>query len=152
MKNWTWSREQKSIVCAVEMTYLRGACGVTRWDCVSNENVYERCGLTVCGSGVGFSVVELVKMSTLRWFGHREDGNKEFVKACLSNVEGPNRRGRPLGRWEDRVKGYLSERGMRENDLEWARRECMDRDRWRSFCHGHLGGHSWREQGIGRID
>ncbi len=25
----------------------------------------------------------------------------------LSSVEGPNRRGRPLGRWEDIVKEYL---------------------------------------------
>ncbi len=29
---------------------------------------------------------------------------------CTS-VEGPNRRGRPLGRWEDEVKEYVSERG-----------------------------------------
>ncbi len=27
-----------------------------------------------------------------------------------SSVEGPGRRGRPLGRWEDRVKEYVSER------------------------------------------
>ncbi len=41
-------------------------------------------------------------------------------------------RGRPLGTWEDRVKEYVSERGVRGNGLEWARRECMDRKRWRS--------------------
>ncbi len=28
----------------------------------------------------------------------------------LSTVEGPNRRGRPLARWEDRVKDYVIER------------------------------------------
>ncbi len=44
-----------------------------------------------------------------------------------SSVEGPDRRGRPLGRWDDRVKEYVSERGVRGNGLEWARRECMDR-------------------------
>ncbi len=38
-----------------------------------------------------------------------------------SSVEGPNRRGRPLGRWEDRVKEYMSERGVRGKGLEWAR-------------------------------
>ncbi len=27
-----------------------------------------------------------------------------------SGVEGVNRRGRPLGRWEDKVKEYVSER------------------------------------------
>ncbi len=41
----------------------------------------------------------------------------------LSNVEGSSRRGRPLGRWEDRVKEYLSERRVMGNGLEQARRE-----------------------------
>ncbi len=36
--------------------------------------------------------------------------NEEFVKKVyLSSVEGSSRRGRPLGRWEDTVKEYLSE-------------------------------------------
>ncbi len=53
--------------------------------------------------------------STLRWFGHVERmENKEFAKVYkyLSSVEGPRRRGRPLGRWEDRVKECMSERGV----------------------------------------
>ncbi len=99
------------------------------------------------GGGVGCSVVEWVKRSTLRWFGHIERmETEEFVNVYLSNVEGPNRRGRPLGRWEDRVKEYLSERGVRGNGLEWARMECMDRERWRSVCRGYsLGRRFWRE-------
>ncbi len=89
--------------------------------------------------GDGCSVVEWVKRSTLRWFGHIERmENEEFVKNVYgSSVEGPNRRGRPLGKWEDKVKEYVSERGARGNGLEWARRECMDRERWRSICRGH---------------
>ncbi len=31
----------------------------------------------------------------------------------LGSVEGTNRRGRPLGRRKDRVKEYVSERGVR---------------------------------------
>ncbi len=55
--------------------------------------------------------------------------------------------------WEDRVREYVNERGVRGNALDWARRECMDRERWRSFCHGHpLGGRSWRERGVRAID
>ncbi len=106
------------------------------------------------GSEVGCSVVEWVKRSTLRWFGHIERmGNDEFVKVYLSNVEGTNRRGRPLGRWEDVVKKYVSEWGVRGNALEWARRECMDRERWRSVCRGHLlGGCFRRERGVRAID
>ncbi len=70
-------------------------------------------------------VVEWVKRSTLRWFGHMERmENEEFVKkAYLSSIEGPNRRGRPLGRWEDRVKEYMSKRGVRGNRLEWTKRD-----------------------------
>ncbi len=31
----------------------------------------------------------------------------------------------------------MSERGVRGNGLEWVKRECMDRERWRSVCCGH---------------
>ncbi len=94
-------------------------------------SVYERCGMRGRESGVGCCVVKWVKRSTLRWFGHivRME-NEEFVKKVyLSSVKDPNRRGRPLGRWESRVKEYVSEREVRGNGLEWARRECMDRER-----------------------
>ncbi len=65
-------------------------------------------------------------------------GNEEFVKRVyLSSVEGTNRRERPLGKGKDKVKEYVSERGVRGNGLEWARRECMDRERWRSVCSAH---------------
>ncbi len=73
---------------------------------------------------MGCGVVEWVKRSTLRWFGHIEKmGSEEFVKKVyLSSVEGPSRRGRPPGTWEDRMKEYVSERGVRGNGLEWAGR------------------------------
>ncbi len=72
------------------------------------------------GSGVGCSVVEWVKRSTMSWFGHIERmENENFVKkVCWSRVEDPNRRGRSLGRWKDRVKEYVSEREVRGNGLE----------------------------------
>ncbi len=153
-ENRTWNGAQQLRVSAVEMSYLKGVCGVSRRDGLSNESVYERCGMTLCGSGVGCGVVEWVKRSTLRWFGHTERmGTEEFVKVYLSSVEGTNRRGRPLVRWEDRVKEYVSERGVRGNGLEWARRECVNRERWRSVCRGHpLGGRFRRERGVGAID
>ena len=44
-ETWTWNRAQQSRVRGVEMSYLRGACGVTRWDSLSNESVYEKCGM-----------------------------------------------------------------------------------------------------------
>ncbi len=100
---------------AVEMSYVRGVCGVSRWDGVSNESVYETCGMRGRGSEVGCGVLEWVKRNTLRWLGHTERmENEEFLKKVYpSSVEGTNRRGRPLGRWKDRVKEYVSERGVR---------------------------------------
>ena len=39
-------------MCAMEIDYLRGACGMTRWEGESNESVYERCGMASCVNGV----------------------------------------------------------------------------------------------------
>ncbi len=42
------------------------------------------------------------------------------------------------GHLEDgKMKEYISERGVMGNCLEWARRECMNRERWRSIFCGH---------------
>ncbi len=144
---WLWPCECSSLFmfswAGMWSRGVRGACGVSRWDWLSNESVYEACDRRERGSGVECGVVEWVKRSTLRWFGHIERmQNEEFVKKVyLSSVEGTNRRGRPLGRWENRVKEYVSERGVGWHGLEWARKECMDGERWRSvFCDHPLWG------------
>ncbi len=75
-------------------------------------------------------------------------GSEEFVKKVyMSESVGPNSRGRPPGRWRDRVKEYRCERGAtRGGRLNQAKRKCLDREKWRLFCHGHpLGECSWRE-------
>ncbi len=56
----------------------------------------------------------------------------------VSGGVGPNSRGRSLGRWRDRVKEYMCERGAtRGGGLDQAKRECLDRVRWRLFCSGY---------------
>ncbi len=42
---WTWTRAQQSRLLAVKMSYLKGACGVTRWAGESKESIYERYGM-----------------------------------------------------------------------------------------------------------
>ncbi len=97
-----------------------------------------------------------MKKNTLRWFGYIERmGSEEFVKKVyMSESVGPKSRGRPPGRWRDRVKEYVCERGAtRGRRLDQAEREWLGKERWRLFCCGHpLGGRSWREQGIRAID
>ncbi len=101
---------------------------MTRWDGESKESVYERCGMGSQANGVNCGVVEWVKRNTLRWFGYIERRwNAEFVrKVHVSESVGPNSNGRPLGRWRDRVKEHMCERGAtRGGGFEQARRECL---------------------------
>ncbi len=94
-ETWTWNRAQQSRVHAVELSYQRGACGVTRWEGDSNESVNERCSMGACASVVKRGVVEWVQRNTLRWFGHVERMNS---KEYMMKVYVSSRRGRPLGR------------------------------------------------------
>ncbi len=127
-----------------------------RVDGVRNESVYESCCMGSRANGVNCGVVEWVKRNKLRWFGHSERmGSEEFVmKVYMSESVGPNIRGRPPGRWRDRVKEYLCERvATRGRRLDQAKRECLDRERWRLFCRGDpLGGRSRRERDVRAID
>ncbi len=69
---WAWNESQRSRVQAVEMSYLRSACGVSRMDGMSNESVYELFGMCDVDDGKKFRVVDEVKRQTLKWFGHME--------------------------------------------------------------------------------
>ncbi len=50
-KTWAWNESQRSVVQAVEMSYLRSACGLSRMDGMSNESVYECFGMCRVGDG-----------------------------------------------------------------------------------------------------
>ncbi len=53
-------------------------------------------------------------------------------KGNVSEILGPKSRGMPLGRWKDRVKEYMCERGATKwGVFEQARCECLDKERWR---------------------
>ncbi len=67
-ETWTWNATEQSRIRAVEMSYLRGACGMSRWDGESNEDMYGRFGMSESAVGMDSGVVESVKQSTLRWY------------------------------------------------------------------------------------
>ncbi len=60
-ETWTWNKCQKSKILAVEMSYLRGGCGVNRIDGESNENVYGSFGMS-SREGMSCGVAEVVKV------------------------------------------------------------------------------------------
>ena len=128
-ETWTMLRRYDSRVRGVEMSYLRNACGVTWRDRLTNVEVRERCGVDV-------DVLESVKRSTLRWFGHVERMPSERLtkKVYESEVEGIRLRGRPRTRWKDGVEWYLSESGV---SWEQGRRLAGDWDAWGRFVRGH---------------
>ncbi len=73
---------------AVEMSYLRSACGVSRMDGMSNESVYECFGMCHRGEGMKCGVVE-VKRQTFNWFGHMEqmEESKMTRRVYVSEIE-----------------------------------------------------------------
>ncbi len=95
-ETWAWNKSQRSRVQAVEMSYLRSACGVSRMNGMSNESVYEHCGMSHVGEGKKCGVVEEVKRQTLKWFGHMEQMGEEGKmtrRVYVSEIEGRNIRG-----------------------------------------------------------
>ncbi len=81
-----------------------------------------------------------MKRQTLKWFGHMErmEESRMTRRVYVSEVEGGNARERPPVKWRDRVQEYVTERGERSvRNLEQARGERQDRERWKLFCHGH---------------
>ncbi len=84
-------------------------------------------------------VVEEVKQQTLKWFGHveRMEEGKMTKRVHVSEIEGGSIRGRPPGKWRDRVEEYVRGGEGSLRSLEEARGECQDRERWKLFCHGH---------------
>ncbi len=94
----------------------------------------------VVGVGKKCGVVEEVKRQMLKWFGHveRMEEGRMTKRVYVSEIEGGNVRGRPPGKWRDRVQEYVRERGEGSlRSLEQARGECQDREGWKLFCHGH---------------
>ncbi len=69
---WTWNAAQQSRIRAVEISYIRGSCGVSGWDGDCNERF--GMGVTV---QVDCGVVEWVKGGVLRWFGHVDENGGE---------------------------------------------------------------------------
>ncbi len=131
-ETWVWNQSQRSKIQAVETSYLRGECSVNRMDGESNENVLRKFGMSSRGEGISCGVVEMVKHSTQRWFGHLERmDERELTKRIYrSKIDAGNVREQPPIKWEDRVMEYV--RG-----LEDVRVRCMDRYNWRPFCRGH---------------
>ncbi len=67
----------------------------------------------VCrGEGMSCGVVEMMKHSTLRWFGHLErmDESELTKRIYKSEIDAGNVRGQPPIKWEDKALEYVRKR------------------------------------------
>ncbi len=70
----------------------------------------------------------------------------EFVKnVYVSKLKGLRWRGRPLGRWKDRIKEHMNARDQGKRRLVQVKREHLNREKWILFCSSHL--HQGSSQG-----
>jgi len=111
------SRQEKKLEVA-EMKMCRWACGWTRLDRVRNETVRERLKVE--------KITDRVRRSRLRWFGHVERRDENYVGRRTMNmaIPGKRKRGRPRKRWRDNIKEDLEAIGAKREDAK-------DRERWR---------------------
>ncbi|KAI5715080.1 hypothetical protein M8J77_010243 [Diaphorina citri] len=97
---------------------LRWMSGVTRMDRIRNE--YIRGSVKVGPIG------KKIQESRMRWFGHLERRDEDYIGKQIEKLEirGRRKRGRPKKRWKDKVNEDLREKG-------WRRGEALDRGLWR---------------------
>ena len=99
---------------------LRRMLGVTLKDRMRNEDVGRRTTVTS-------SVVSVIEVNKLRWYGHmlRKSEDEVVRQAWEVPVKGERSRGRQPRRWSDGLRKRLEELDLKEEDAQ-------DRKKWRS--------------------
>ena len=82
VETWALSAETERKLERTEMRMVRFMCGVSLRDKCTNSDLRNRVGID--------SIVDAVRRSRLRWFGHVErKGDEDWVKRCRNmEVEG----------------------------------------------------------------
>ena len=115
-------KRQEAELEVAELKMLRFSLGVTRMDRIRNEDIRGTAHVRCFG--------DKVREARLRWFGHVQRRNCEYISRRMLRLELPGRRsrGRPKRRFMDVVREDMKLVGVREEDAE-------DRVRWRHMIH-----------------
>ncbi|KAK3574346.1 hypothetical protein QTP86_005153 [Hemibagrus guttatus] len=113
-------KSQESELEVAELKMLRFSLGVTRLDSIRNEYIR---GTTHVGR-----LGDKVREARLRWFGHVQRRESEYIGRRMLDMELPGRRqrGRPKRRYMDGINDDMKLVGASVEDAE-------DRDRWREM-------------------
>ncbi|KAK3507758.1 hypothetical protein QTP70_035282 [Hemibagrus guttatus] len=113
-------KRQESELEVAELKMLRFSLGVTRLDRIRNEYIRGTAHVGRLGDKVG--------EARLRWFGHVQRRESEYIGRRMLDMELPGRRqrGRPKRRYMDGINEDMKLVGASVEDAE-------DRDRWREM-------------------
>ncbi|KAK3533410.1 hypothetical protein QTP70_019490, partial [Hemibagrus guttatus] len=113
-------KRQESELEVAELKMLRFSLGVTRLDRIRNEYIRGTAHVGRLGDKVG--------ETRLRWFGHVQRRESEYIGRRMLDMELPGRRqrGRPKRRYMDGINEDMKLVGASVEDVE-------DRDRWREM-------------------
>ncbi|KAK3522167.1 hypothetical protein QTP70_026987, partial [Hemibagrus guttatus] len=113
-------KRQGSELEVAELKMLRFSLGVTRLDRIRNEYIRGTAHVGRLG--------DKVREARLRWFGHVQRRESEYIGRRMLDMELPGRRqrGRPKRRYMDGINEDMKLVGARVEDAE-------DRDRWREM-------------------
>ena len=116
-----------------ENAMLRWMCGVSKKDRISSKELRDRLSLE--------GVLEVIKRSGLRWFGHVERKEKDdWVSACRElEVDGVRGRGRPMKTWRECVNTDMKSLGLVSG-------VAQDRVAWRNIILGNRPTHASMEK------
>ncbi|KAK3510965.1 hypothetical protein QTP70_027797 [Hemibagrus guttatus] len=113
-------KRQESELEVAELKMLRFSLGVTRLDGIRNEYIR--------GTAHVGRLDDKVREARLRWFGHVQRREREYIGRIMLDMELPGRRqrGRPKRRYMDGINEEMKLVGASVEDAE-------DRDRWREM-------------------
>ena len=123
-ETWTLKKEDERRIHTAEMGWLRRIRGVTKRDKIRNTRIREELGQQK-------SIMDRIKESRLRWFGHASRMDSGRLPNRTMNcyyIEGRRSRGRQPKRWMDNIVEDLQERGMQ---LETAKNLIWNRKSWK---------------------
>ncbi|KAK3557122.1 hypothetical protein QTP70_024640, partial [Hemibagrus guttatus] len=118
-------KRQESELEVAELKMLRFSLGVTRLDRIRNEYIRGTAHVGHLGNKV--------REARLRWFGHVQRRESEYIGRRMLDMKLPGRRqrGRPKRRYMDGINEDMKLVGARVEDAE-------DRDRWREMIRSEV--------------